>query len=506
MPSDFISKKDLKCFLRTKIGFRRQQGFQPELVCLLYWTQRPPIITNINIYTKSSVILFGTDESIVAMDYANRTLLINMSIVDFYGAQDPFHRITGSSNNKSPKKKGFTNVGETDENHNFASDSPSANQTSGGGAMFSLQKQQTIDQSNSKDGGMSRSSSCSSLENLSQSEGVSCIVVNDYAPTLLRSSKSDFKQQIIQVWLGTTYGSVIVLNLTHSNNSINNNNSNSINSNQLEGVKSGLSDQAPLNLKSISPSGTTYSLKGQVIDVSFIDLNGNLISSSNAAQQQTPNQISDIGLHNHKKDSSSKDEIEEEDLNNLDIELDFLTTNSIISNSIAENFYSSSTTNNNQSENKDSSGNLLGIENDNTNLNSSAPFMSSFSNILNSSNNTFAQSFDETKTSSKQSKSKSILALEFLKSFLFNQFSFLLKESLAATKSAKLEFSTANDQNVVINSDKSQFVVLTSENQIKVIGLPSQATIYKYTLSEGIVAKANVTVVNCNNFFLTFFK
>lgn len=55
LPSDFINKKELKCFLRTKIGFRRQEGFQPELVCLLYWSQRPPVVTNIDIYTKQNL-------------------------------------------------------------------------------------------------------------------------------------------------------------------------------------------------------------------------------------------------------------------------------------------------------------------------------------------------------------------------------------------------------------------------------------------------------------------
>jgi hypothetical protein len=43
--------------------------------------------------------MFGTDESIVGVDITTRTLLINVSLVDFYGAQDPFNR-----GHKSPKK------------------------------------------------------------------------------------------------------------------------------------------------------------------------------------------------------------------------------------------------------------------------------------------------------------------------------------------------------------------------------------------------------------------
>ena len=46
-------------------------------------------------------------------------------------------------------------------------------------------------------------------------------------------------------------------------------------------------------------------------------------------------------------------------------------------------------------------------------------------------------------------------------------------------------------------SDKSMFAVLTSELQIKVIGLPSQSCLYKCSIGEGTVAKASVVVVNC---------
>lgn len=54
-----------------------------------------------------SRILFGTDESIVGVDYANRTLLVNVSTVDFYGPQDPFNR-----GHKSPKKNTKGNDGD----------------------------------------------------------------------------------------------------------------------------------------------------------------------------------------------------------------------------------------------------------------------------------------------------------------------------------------------------------------------------------------------------------
>ena len=72
-----------------------------------------------------------------------------------------------------------------------------------------------------------------------------------------------------------------------------------------------------------------------------------------------------------------------------------------------------------------------------------------------------------------------------------------------ATKSAKLDLSTTQDPSAFTStssSEKSLFAVLTSENQIKVIGLPSQTCIHKYSISEGSVARASVTVVNCTHF------
>lgn len=53
--NETINKKELKCFLRTKIGYRKQFGYQPELVCLLYWSQRPPIVNTISLFTKANL-------------------------------------------------------------------------------------------------------------------------------------------------------------------------------------------------------------------------------------------------------------------------------------------------------------------------------------------------------------------------------------------------------------------------------------------------------------------
>ena len=77
--------KDLKCCLRTKIGFRRQIGYHPELICLLMSSQqRTPIVNCVLVYSKNNMLLFGTDESVVCVDYGNRSILMNISCCDFY--------------------------------------------------------------------------------------------------------------------------------------------------------------------------------------------------------------------------------------------------------------------------------------------------------------------------------------------------------------------------------------------------------------------------------------
>jgi hypothetical protein len=76
------------------------------------------------------------------------------------------------------------------------------------------------------------------------------------------------------------------------------------------------------------------------------------------------------------------------------------------------------------------------------------------------------------------------------------------KEALAATKSLKADFGVTQDFGTTVSApEKNMFAILTSEYQIKVIGLPSQSCIYKHSIAEGTVAKANVSSVNCMLFF-----
>lgn len=315
---------DLKSYLRTKIGFRRQQGFQPELVCLLFWQQRsPPLVNNVLIHPKNKILLFGTDESIVCVEFASKSLLLNISLVDLYGTQDPFHRpIAGQ---KSSPKKANKNVSDSDDITAAFEREKEATTTT----THLLSKQATVDpgsafnQMSIKENPLSRSSSYSSLENLSPSEGVSFLIVNEYAALSTTSSSSSSKNDaqattpssvlLNQVWLGTTYGSVIVLNtILQPNDSSQNDN----------------------NLKPMPfliPTGVIHSLKGQIVNIAFLDMSGNLIESKSNSNDEKSSSSASGGV------ASSK--INDEDLNDTDLDIDFAyLNNNQVSNSIAENF------------------------------------------------------------------------------------------------------------------------------------------------------------------------
>ena len=53
------SKRELKCLLRAKIGFRQQGGFQPELVCLLFWSHRPPVVSHVKLMPKNNMYIIA---------------------------------------------------------------------------------------------------------------------------------------------------------------------------------------------------------------------------------------------------------------------------------------------------------------------------------------------------------------------------------------------------------------------------------------------------------------
>lgn len=233
-------------------------------------------------------LLIGTDESVICVDYSSRSVLINLAITELYNLSEPFFR-----GKNSPKKNmtKFNTVDQGDETNATSSNE------------HFITRQFTLDMA-------SRSSSNSSLENLPASEGICFIAINQNSS---QNSTTDSNSKFNQIWLGTSYGSVIVLNSVSSVNVANDNNEmDSISKN--ENIKSTV----------LNPTGIHLKLKGQIIDVAFLDMNGILLTPVNTninqsiASRHTTKQI-------------------ETDLEDLDIDFDYTT--GMFSNSIADNFF-----------------------------------------------------------------------------------------------------------------------------------------------------------------------
>ena len=115
-------------------------------------------------------LVFGTDEGLVCIDYANRIILMNIAVCDLYSSQEIAHRMQ-----KSPKKatKSIANVSSDLDDLNL-SDSHNSY----------LSKQFTIDSSFHQQtmlDTITQNSSNSSTENLVLTEGVAYLAINDNA-------------------------------------------------------------------------------------------------------------------------------------------------------------------------------------------------------------------------------------------------------------------------------------------------------------------------------------
>ncbi len=200
--------------------------------------------------------------------------------------------------------------------------------------------------------------------------------------------------------MGTTYGSVVVLNAANQISG-----PSGTESAVDDGGIAGATNDTPPTQNTIQPSGSIYSLKGQILDISFLDSNGALVCN-NIAREVLQSGGSLIGSTGGGGGGSgggdrkaSWSEVAEDD--NLDIDFSYLASSNL-SNSIASNFFGSnaaSGTGTDSSSDVNNNTNAASNQNDDNLLSGNSAFMNSFNQA------TFGQSFDETKAPNKTNKS-----------------------------------------------------------------------------------------------------
>nr|XP_034331934.1 syntaxin-binding protein 5-like isoform X7 [Crassostrea gigas] len=247
------TKNEMWTAVKVRTGSRKYSaGYYPDLVCVLQWLdnkepgegkEHPGNITFISMNSSYGLLAFGNESGLAIVDYVQRTCLLNLGTPDLYvfnsyteGSMDPYNR-----GPRSPRNKRFPTDGSGTED---GARSPTNDQDRNDTSSFSR----------------SRSSSMSSLDNVSK-EAIQSLVFSDSY-----TGKTD-NFTCPCLWVGTSLGSVIVIVLN------------------LPPPGQQRLDQPVI----VSPSGTMFRLKGAILTMSFLDCNGVLIPSVSEPWRENPN-------------------------------------------------------------------------------------------------------------------------------------------------------------------------------------------------------------------------
>ncbi|XP_052708777.1 syntaxin-binding protein 5-like isoform X6 [Crassostrea angulata] len=307
------TKNEMWTAVKVRTGSRKYSaGYYPDLVCVLQWLdnkepgegkEHPGNITFISMNSSYGLLAFGNESGLAIVDYVQRTCLLNLGTPDLYvfnsyteGSMDPYNR-----GPRSPRNKRFPTDGSgtedgarspTNDQINGVCISPtcskprrppppelrrskpnrrlqkaqsaaSIEEANNGGGSFSggvFLKPESCDRNDTSSFSRSRSSSMSSLDNVSK-EAIQSLVFSDSY-----TGKTD-NFTCPCLWVGTSLGSVIVIVLN------------------LPPPGQQRLDQPVI----VSPSGTMFRLKGAILTMSFLDCNGVLIPSVSEPWRENPN-------------------------------------------------------------------------------------------------------------------------------------------------------------------------------------------------------------------------
>ncbi|XP_061713963.1 syntaxin-binding protein 5 isoform X4 [Cydia pomonella] len=217
-------------------GARRAAGFQAALVALQQGAPSP--ITALTINSSYGLMAWGGERGVVVVDVSRRAVVAALAAHALYGPLDPWGR------HPHPAQPGAERAREP----SLDQDKESSDEDSNCLKYLFADFFDKLDSSFSR----SRSSSMSSLENISQ-EGIQCLAFADSY-----TKKSDPTTLLPTLWIGTTLGSVLTMMISLPE-----------------------ADNRHTQPVVVSMSGgPIFRLKGSILAMSFLDCNGALIPYS----------------------------------------------------------------------------------------------------------------------------------------------------------------------------------------------------------------------------------
>uniref|UniRef100_A0A8C1QWW2 Syntaxin-binding protein 5-like n=1 Tax=Cyprinus carpio TaxID=7962 RepID=A0A8C1QWW2_CYPCA len=223
-------RDNIPCLKVRSSPLKQSSGYQVELVVQLVWVsgEPPQQISSLAINSCYGLVVFGNSNGLAVVDYLQKTVLLNLGIMELYSSNDPYQRQL-----RSPRK----------------SRQPSGAKMS---RKLSLPTELKPDLDN-RDNSFSRSRS-SSVTSIDK-EAREAVTSFHFCETYNRKADGGLTSSL---WVGTSLGTVLAISLSMPPGG----------------------EQRLLQPVIVSPCGTLVRLKGSILRMAFLDSTGSLLPSA----------------------------------------------------------------------------------------------------------------------------------------------------------------------------------------------------------------------------------
>uniref|UniRef100_A0A8C2HI34 Syntaxin-binding protein 5-like n=1 Tax=Cyprinus carpio TaxID=7962 RepID=A0A8C2HI34_CYPCA len=261
-------RDNIPCLKVRSSPLKQSPGYQVELVVQLVWVsgEPPQQISSLAINSSYGLVVFGNSNGLAVVDYLQKTVLLNLGIMELYSSNDPYQRQLRSPR-KSRQPSGGLICTQTwfssiiDKAHIYEQHTIGFNVFVKRGVLFfpakmsrklSLPTELKPDLDN-RDNSFSRSRS-SSVTSIDK-EAREAVTSFYFCETYNRKTDGGLTPSL---WVGTSLGTVLAISLNMPP----------------------AGEQRLLQPVIVSPCGTLVRLKGSILRMAFLDSTGSLLPSA----------------------------------------------------------------------------------------------------------------------------------------------------------------------------------------------------------------------------------
>ncbi|XP_073712235.1 syntaxin-binding protein 5a isoform X2 [Misgurnus anguillicaudatus] len=255
-------RDNIPCLKVRSSPLKQSPGYQVELVVQLVWVsgEPPQQISSLAINSSYGLVVFGNSNGMAVVDYLQKTVLLNMGIMELYGSSDPYQRQPRSPRKSRQPSGGLCDINEGSATSEDRCKSPTSAKMSRKLSLptelkpdlvlLSVCPPRTAVPIDNKDNSFSRSrsSSVTSIDKESR-EAITCFY---FCETYTRKSDGGLTPSL---WVGTSLGTLLAISLNMPP----------------------AGEQRLLQPVIVFPSGTFIRLKGGILRMAFLDSTGSLL-------------------------------------------------------------------------------------------------------------------------------------------------------------------------------------------------------------------------------------